>query len=113
LKLVSRVKVIDGSAVRGEAVNFMPRNSIWPSTDMRFLTFSCATIAAPAPPKFSLPPVWSKCQCVFTRYFTGFGDSLAIASLILGVSGANWSSTITTASGPIDRPILPPAPVSM
>ncbi|MEE9333272.1 MAG: hypothetical protein V3U65_04190, partial [Granulosicoccaceae bacterium] len=32
--------------------------------DIRYRTFSCATITAPDLPKFSLPPVWSKCQCV-------------------------------------------------
>jgi hypothetical protein len=79
----------------------------------RLARLGLATISAPALPKFSLPPVWSKCQCVLSTNRTGFAVSLAIAASILGVSGANWSSTRNTASSPTERPMLPPAPASM
>src|SRR6266516_4164537 len=64
-KLMSRVKVTTGSATFGSGLVFMPRKSMKPSVESRFLTFSCAMMIAPALPRFSLPPVWSKCQCVF------------------------------------------------
>ena len=38
-----------------------------------------ATITAPALPKFSLPPVWSKCQWVLTTNLIGLGVIAAIA----------------------------------
>ena len=78
---------------------------------MRLRTLSCATISAPALPKFSLPPVWSKCQWVLSTNLTGLGVIFAIAAVIFGVSGANWSSIRKTASSPTERPMLPPAPV--
>ena len=42
------------------------------SEDMRFLTLSWATMTAPVFPRFSLPPTWSPCQCVFRRKRTGW-----------------------------------------
>src|SRR5439155_23799121 len=112
-KLMSRVKVTTGSATFGSGLVFIPRNSMKPSVESRLLTFSCATMIAPALPKLSLPPVWSKCQCVFSTNLTGFEVRFAIAAWILGVSGANWSSITNTASSPTDRPRFPPAPVIM
>jgi len=41
------------------------------SVDIRRRTFSCATMSEPALPKFSLPPLWSPCQCVLTTKRTG------------------------------------------
>ena len=41
-----------------------------------------------------MPPVWSPCQCVLSTKRHGLvRESLATAALILGVSGAYWSST--------------------
>src|SRR5437762_5762186 len=59
---------------------------------------------------FSLPPVWSKCQCVLITNLTGFGVIAPMAATIFGVSGANWSSTRNVASSPTLRPIFPPEP---
>ena len=69
---------------------------------MRLRTLSCATISAPALAKFSLPPVWSPCQCVLSTNLTGFGVIAAIAAWIFGVSGAYWSSIRKTASLPTE-----------
>src|SRR5712691_5602774 len=110
---MSRVKVTTGSATLGSGLVFMPKNSMNCSVDMRFLTFSCAKMSAPALPRFSLPPTWSKCQCVFSRNLTGLSVSLAISAWIFGVSGANWSSITNTASSPTETPRFPPSPVIM
>src|SRR6267378_1402727 len=112
-KVMSRVKVTTGSATFGSGLVFIPRNSMKPSVESRFLTFSCATMIAPALPRFSLPPVWSKCQWVFSTNLTGLDESFAIAAWILGVSGANWSSITNTASSPTETPRFPPAPAIM
>ena len=80
---------------------------------IRFLTFSCATTTAPAPRMFSLPPVWSPCQCVFSTNRMGRAVRALTAASTLGVSGAYWSSTTIAPSSPTDTPMLPPTPVSM
>src|SRR6266487_1021689 len=110
-KLMSRVKVTTGSATFGSGLVFMPRNSMNPSVESRFLTFSCATMIAAALPRFSLPPVWSKCQWVFRTNLTGLEVRSAIAAWIVGVSGANWSSITNTACSPTETPRFPPEPV--
>ena len=66
---------------------------------MRVRTFSWATMIAPAFPRFSLPPVWSPCQWVFTTKRTGSGVSVRTAARIFSVSGAYWSSIRKTPSG--------------
>ena len=43
----------------------------------------------------------------------GLSESAATAALILSVSGAYWSSTRKTPSGPAETAMLPPAPVSI
>ena len=78
----------------------------------RVRTASCATMR-PSFPKAALPPVWSPCQCVLSTYSSFPLFSLRIAAWIFGTSGANWSSTISTPSGPTETPMLPPAPFSM
>ncbi len=80
---------------------------------MRLRTLSCATRMAPALPKFSLPPVWSKCQCVLMMKRTGLSVMPFSAAWIFSASGANWSSTMTMPSSPTETPMLPPAPSSM
>jgi hypothetical protein len=62
---------------------------------------------------FSLPPVWSPCQCVLTTKRTGSGVSVLIAARILSLSGAYWSSITRLPFVPIESPMFPPAPVSM
>src|SRR6516165_6952457 len=47
------------------------------------------------------------------RYLIGCGVTAAIAALILSCSGANWLSTIMTASSPAATVMLPPKPSSM
>jgi hypothetical protein len=107
------VNVTMGSAAGGDGGVVVCENSVNCSELMRLRTFSCATMIAPVLPRFSLPPVWSPCQWVLSTKRTGLSVSLAIASTILGVSGAYWSSTRKTASGPMESPMLPPAPASM
>ena len=76
---------------------------------MRASTLSCAMISAPALPSGSLPPVWSPCQCVLMTYLT----SLPPAPCGSALSGAYSVSTTTDPSAPVDRPMLPPSPISM
>jgi len=113
LKTVSRVKVIVGSATRGSALNFMPRNSDLAARRHALPHVLVRHDQRARGAEILVAAGWSKCQCVLSRNFTGFGVSLPIAAWIFGVSGANWSSIISTASSPIDRPMLPPSPVSM
>ena len=61
---------------------------------------------------FSLPPVWSPCQWVFTTNRTGSGVIVRIAARILSVSGAYWSSITNVPLLPTKRPMLPPDPNS-
>ena len=62
---------------------------------------------------FSLPPVWSPCQWVFTTKRIGLSLSVAIAALIFSVIGAYSSSTMKTPSLPTLTARLPPAPSSI
>ena len=79
-KVVSAENVTTGSASFGAGFVFMPMNSMNCSELMRFLTLSWATITAPALPRFSLPPVWSPCQCVFSTNFTGLAEIAPMAA---------------------------------
>jgi hypothetical protein len=77
---------------------------------IRTRTWSWATTSEPLPARFSLPPVWSPCQCVFSTNRGGSGFSLASASMICGDAGAYWSSIRITPSSPTNTPMLPPLP---
>ena len=112
-KVSPSVKVTTGSAAWGEAGDSRSRNSLKLSTLMRARTLSCATITEPASPKFSLPPVWSKCQCVLSTKRTSPSWTAAMAARILSVSGANWSSMRKLPSSPTQTTRFPPAPSSM
>ena len=106
------MKVTTGRAAAGEGGSRRFNAEMNCSTLMRRRTFSCATITTPLLAKFSLPPVWSKCQCVLRRKRIG-PPSAATAALILSDSGANWSSMRITPSLPTDTPMFPPAPINM
>ncbi len=105
--------VTSGRAIAGEAGDVRLKSLLNCSTDIRLRTFSCATRTAPAFPRFSFPPTWSPCQCVFTTKRIGLSEIAATAVLIFSVIGAYWSSTRKTPSGPAETPTLPPAPVSI
>ena len=66
----------------------MRMNSMNCSEFMRFLTLSWATMRAPAFPRFSLPPVWSPCQCVLRTNFTGLAEIAPMAARTFSVRGA-------------------------
>ena len=90
-----------------------PRDSDFTSPVNRLRTLSLAKIVAPALPNTSLPPAWSKCQCVLIRYF---GFPLASSSTFARLAEAfvaYWSSIRNTPSSPTLRPRLPPCPISM
>ena len=87
-----------GSAAAGDGGVVLLNTALNCSVLMRRRTFSWATIMAPALAMFSLPPAWSPCQCVFTTNRTGFAVTVAIAALILAVSGAYWSSMTNASS---------------
>src|SRR6266853_1426208 len=78
-----------------------------------FFTFSCAMMVTPEEPRNTFPPVWSKCQCVFTSRVTGRSAALKIASLSsvarestpLSISNVLPSSTIAVT--------FPPSPENM
>ena len=53
------VKVTTGRAIMGEAGVVRLNTLLNCSMLMRRRTFSCATMTAPAVPKFSFPPEWS------------------------------------------------------
>ena len=58
----SNVKV--GSAIAGEAGVVILNASLYWSVASRLRVAAVAKIVAPARPNTSLPPAWSKCQCV-------------------------------------------------
>ena len=102
-----------GSAASGEGSIFRPKAAMNCSELIRRRTFSWATRSAPVFPRFSLPPVWSPCQCVLTTNRTGAGVTVRIAARILSLRGAYWSSITYAPSFPTDSPMFPPLPVSM
>ena len=51
---------------------------------MRRRTLSWATMSTPSPPRFSLPPVWSPCQCVLSTNRIGLGAEGGDRGLDLG-----------------------------
>ena len=104
--------VMTGSALGGACCE-LPIRSRNSSGFSRRRTFSWATMNAPALPRFSLPPVWSPCQCVLSTQRTGSRETAATAAWIFSVSGANWSSTRKAPSGPTERPRFPPWPLSI
>ena len=78
-------KVTTGSAARGAEGTRRFSDAMNCSDDIRLRTLSCATMMAPAFPKFSFPPVWSPWKCVFRTNFTGDGVMVRIAATIFGV----------------------------
>ena len=86
--VTSDPNVTTGSATGG-ACWVRPTTSLNWAGFIRRRTLSWATISAPALPKFSLPPVWSPCQWVFTTNRTGFGVTARMAARIFSDSGAN------------------------
>ncbi len=105
--------VTSGSAAAGDGGTFESKALMNCSEDMRFLTLSWATMTTPVFPRFSLPPTWSPCQCVFRTKRMGLSETAATAALILSESGAYWLSIMKTPSAPAETPMLPPAPVSI
>jgi hypothetical protein len=55
---------------------------------MRRRTLSCAMIVDRCP-KYSFPPTWSPCQCVFRTKRTGLSVIPRSAAWIFSASGAN------------------------
>jgi hypothetical protein len=110
VKVTACSKVTTGSAMAGAGGTFMPKSSTNCSVVIRRRTLSWATMRAPPSPRFSLPPVWSGCQCVLRMKRMGRSLRAATAAFTLGVSGAYSSSTRKTPSGPEDTPTLPPRP---
>ena len=41
-----------------------------------------------------MPPVWSKCQCVFSTNFTGLGVIAAMAAVIFAMNSFHGTSVI-------------------
>jgi hypothetical protein len=50
--------------------------------DLRVKECDTKRASGNASAKMKLPPTWSLCQCVLTTYFTGFGVSLRISSVM-------------------------------
>ena len=94
------LKVTIGSATSGEGGVLRSKMALYCSVLSRLRTLSCATIATPALPKFSFPPVWSPWKWVLKRKRIGLSLIAVIAALILSVSGANSSSITSTHSRP-------------
>ncbi len=104
-------KVITGRAPLGAGSTLLPATLGLPSA-RRLRTLSWA-MRVEVRPSSSLPPVWSGCQWVLSTHRTGLSVRPLIAAWILGTRGANWSSTTSTPSSPIETAMFPPAPVSM
>ncbi len=83
------MNVTTGRATIGAAGTVLFHSSITWSLLIRRCTPSWATMIAPEVPRFSLPPVWSPCQCVFTTHFSGWSVSAPAAATMRSVSGAN------------------------
>jgi hypothetical protein len=111
--VTASLNVTTGSAFGGAAGSRMLKAAMNCSVLMRRRTFSWATMSDPASPRSLLPPVWSPCQCVLSTKRMGLSVSAATAALIFGVSGAYSSSIRNAVSAPTERPMLPPAPLSM
>src|SRR5712692_1319572 len=78
--------------------------------ESRFFTFSCAMIVTPSEPKKAFPPVWSKCQCVFTSRVTGRIVVLKIASLSSVIREASPLSITKVLPSSTTAVTLPPSP---
>ena len=104
-------KVMTGRAPLGAGSTLLPARLGLPSA-RRLRTLSWA-MRVELLPSSSFPPVWSPCQCVLSTHRTGLSVRPLIAAWIFGTRGANWSSTTSTPSSPMETAMFPPAPVSM
>ena len=92
--------VTSGSAAAGEAGVVRLNSLMNCSTDIRLRTFSCATMTAPRLAEVLVPAHVVAVPVRVQDEADRLGRRAAIAALILSVSGAYWSSTRKTPSGP-------------